>query len=287
MKIEDYFICPKCKSSLDFQTGTFACSGCRKKYPVRNGIPVFVDRDELDDHLKGQIEYFKEEIYDADYRLAPWQESYVRKFRKSFPDAEGKLFVDIGCGSGYMAVEMAKAGADVIALDLNLEGLARLKKIAEKLELHHRILIACSLADEIPLKDNVADYLASNAVIEHIPKEKKAISEFNRILRIRGGAMIAVPLSYRYLNPMLLPVNLIHDRRIGHLRRYDRKILKKKFKCWHLIKTCYTGHTSKAAKTLFNMIWPIFREKQMEIQDEKKAKNKWWASNIICLFQKP
>jgi len=66
----------------------------------------------------------------------------------------------------------------------------------------------------LPLKNNVVDYFISNAVLEHLPKESQAIEEINRITKTNSGLMMCVPLSYKYLNPLLVLINYVHDKRI-------------------------------------------------------------------------
>jgi len=138
----------------------------------------------------------------------------------------------------------------------------------------------------LPFKNNVFDYFISNAVLEHIPREKDAITEINRVCKNRAGLMVAVPLSYRFLNPFLLPINYIHDKKIGHLRRYDKKKLGNKFKGWNIQNVYYTGHTKKVIKTLINIILRIFDDLKIENEDERKSKIKLWASNICVIFRR-
>ena len=96
--------------------------------------------------------------------------------------------------------------------------------------------------------------------------------------------MITVPLSYYLLNPFFLPVNIIHDWKIGHLRRYSSKVLQKKFIQWRMINHYYTGHFIKVAKVLINSLVKVFNEEKTELIDKKKENMKWGASNIITFF---
>jgi uncharacterized protein len=34
--------CPACKSGVEFKDNKIICVSCKKKYPVRNGIPVML-----------------------------------------------------------------------------------------------------------------------------------------------------------------------------------------------------------------------------------------------------
>jgi len=63
---------------------------------------------------------------------------------------------------------------------------------------------------------------------------------------------------------------LYQDKQVGHLRRYTREMLQKRFDGWKTREVYYTGHTAKVFMTLFNIIIPIFDEQKIEAVDEKK-----------------
>ena len=42
-KLEDKFACPKCKKKISKSGKSFSCKNCKKSYPVRVGIPIFLD----------------------------------------------------------------------------------------------------------------------------------------------------------------------------------------------------------------------------------------------------
>ncbi|NQU99371.1 MAG: methyltransferase domain-containing protein [Parcubacteria group bacterium] len=285
--IFDYICCPKCKSDLMEQDNFLVCEKCDKKYKIQDGIPILVDLENLPKHLREQIRYFeKEDTSRPEYKLAEWQKSYVRRLDENFRLKTEEILIDVGTGSGYMAVEMAKRGLKVIACDLTLKELVKLKNVILKGSLENNLFLVCCSAEELPLKNNIADYFISNAVLEHLPREKDAIREVNRVCHNRARLMITVPLTYKFLNPLLIPVNLIHDKRIGHLRRYEEKTLSDKFNGWKLIKTYYTGHFSKVIKVLLNTLAKLFDDKEIERQDRKKNNKKFGATNIICFLEK-
>lgn len=57
-------------------------------------------------------------IYDALMSDIPY-ESYAEWVQTHAPASQGKKLVDIGCGTGVLSVQFAKAGYDVIGLDLS------------------------------------------------------------------------------------------------------------------------------------------------------------------------
>jgi len=286
----DYICCPVCKNDLILEEYFLICKNCNNKYEIKDDVPILIDKSKINKHFNGQINYFEREMTNTfcRYKLEEWQKRYVNRFLNNFSDVNSKLVLDCGTGSGYMAIELAKKGAEVIACDLTLLNLIKLKKAASDINLLNQITFICCSAEELPFKKGIFDYFISNAVLEHLPKEQEAIEEILRVSRNKSGLMIAVPLSYKYLNPVFLPINIIHDRRIGHLRRYDENILIKKLSSSKLIKTYYTGHSKKVFKILLNKLLgnKIFNEFKIEQDEEKNEHNKFFASNIICFFER-
>lgn len=54
-------------------------------------------------------------------------------------DLSGWKVLDIGCNAGYYSIELAKRGAEVLAIDLDLHYLRQAKWVAEQFELEHQI----------------------------------------------------------------------------------------------------------------------------------------------------
>lgn len=239
-------------------------------------------------HYKQQLTYFEKEFSAISaYKLAAWQRSYIEKIKKYLLDKDlrGKTLIDIATGSGYVAVEMAKLGMHVIACDLSPQAIKNLKRYQKELSLRNLELIVCN-AEKIPLKDNTVDYILANAILEHIPNEKEAIRGWKRILKPGGKMFITVPLKFRFIWPFLWLLNFIHDKRLGHLRRYDLETLINLFKL-KTIKIFYTGHFIKVVGVLISILLKTHRfDKQLEIIDQKKENMRYGANNIAVIFEK-
>ncbi len=279
--------CPKCKADIKKEQTNWYCFNCNFKYKDENDIPILVNLENLPRHLQGQIRYFNKESKSlVKYELSEWQKNYIGRFCKTFPLIKEKLIIDCGVGSGYMTIELAKLGANVIATDLTLQNLINLKKTAKELGLENKIMPVCCDAQSLSIKKGIADYFVSNAVLEHLPEDQKAVEEIERVCKDSAGCLITVPLKFKFVNPLFWAPLYIADRNIGHLRRYDEKKLKERFKNWRLSKTLYTGHFKKGVKIIINMIVKIFDENQIELEDKQKENKRWGASNIICFFKK-
>ena len=117
--------------------------------------------------------------------------------------------MDVGSGSGYMTVELAKLGAKIVSVDLTLKPLIRLKKISKKLGLEDKIQFACCDIQGLPFEDGIFDYYISNAVLEHVEGEQAAIDETNRVTKRNGGLMSTTdkqPVRFETLLYLLLNI---------------------------------------------------------------------------------
>ncbi len=264
------------------------CTHCSKHYPVRQGVPVLLDTDNLPEHLQGQIRYFNRaaRIYGTPQATAPWQRKYIEHLFQNLKSKKNKILVDDACGSGYVSLGAARKGMYVFACDVNLSGLVQLRKYAETLGLSDKIFPVCCRAEALPFRADSADAIVANAILEHLPNEQDAISDISRIAKKGAIAIITVPLAYYLLNPLFLLINYVHDRQIGHLRRYTKEKLKKRFHDWKTLSVTYTGHTAKVIKTLLNLIRPLFDEEEIEKEDARKSAEKVFASNISIIFLK-
>lgn len=284
-----FIVCPTCKRVFSRKTNTtLTCRFCRKSYSIDHGIPVLIDIAKLPPHLAGQVKYFTAESssYGNEYIPELWQKKFVEIFFNYFRSLKGKIVIDDACGSGYMSIEAAKRGARVIACDLNMSGLVRLNNFAKKLGLSKQIITICCSSEILPIRNGCAEGLVANAILEHLPDEEAAIKEISRVTKKGAAAMITVPIAYYLLNPIFLLMNYIHDKRIGHLRRYTIQILRQRFSGWKTKRTYYSGHTAKVVKTMINMVRPVFNEEQLERNDQKQSAKALFSSNICVLFNK-
>ncbi len=281
--------CPKCKGKIiSVGKARLRCSNCNIYYSVKHGIPVMVDLKHLPEHLRGQVSYFNAEAksYGISYTMEDWQKKYIERIFRQVDRIKGKILVDDACGSGYVTIEAAKRGVQVIACDLNLVALTRLRRLAQDLELTDRVFLVCCSSEALPIRSASADLIVANAILEHLPNEKEAIADITRISKKGAVAMITVPIAYYLLNPLFLVVNYLHDKRIGHLRRYTKESILGRFRGWKFVTLYYTGHTVKVLKTLVNQIAPIFDPRNIEQEDERRASQKLFATNVSVLLRK-
>ncbi|MBN2089561.1 class I SAM-dependent methyltransferase [candidate division KSB1 bacterium] len=145
---------------------------------------------------QGTKQFFEkaEEIrYKYHYHIPPWLDEMAQVCGK-----DGK-FLEIGCGMGTDALQMAKRGAQVTAIDLTEEGI-RLAKDRFKLY-GYRADIATGDAENLQFPDEQFDVVYSFGVLHHTPQTELTINEVHRVLKKGGHAYIMLynRLSLNYL----------------------------------------------------------------------------------------
>jgi len=101
-----------------------------------------------------------------------------------FTEMDGKTVVEVGAGAGVDAIEFARHGADVIAIEPTKNGVKTIRSHCEEAGVDVDIYQAAG--EEIPLSESVADLVYSFGVIHHIPDIEPVMEEIVRLLKPSG-----------------------------------------------------------------------------------------------------
>jgi len=137
----------------------------------------------------------------------------------------GERALDVGCGEGVFAAELARAGVEVVAIDVAEEPLRRARARHPELELR---LVDGEGPWELP--DASFDVVWAGEVIEHVADTAAWLSEVRRVLRSGGTLLLSTPAHGR-LELLRLALSrrafAAHfDPRADHLRFYARDTLR-------------------------------------------------------------
>jgi ubiquinone/menaquinone biosynthesis C-methylase UbiE len=138
--------------------------------------------------------------------------------------AAGERVLDVGCGEGWFAGELARAGASVVGVDVAEEPLRRARERDRKLDL--RLIDADG---PWPLQDASVDAVWAGETIEHVADTAGWLSEVRRVLRPGGRLLLSTPdhgrLSVLWLACSRRAFEARFDPRADHLRFYTRPAL--------------------------------------------------------------
>jgi SAM-dependent methyltransferase len=244
--------CPACSAPIEVGTGAAVCEAAGHTFPVVEGIPVLIGDETLaaEPQYQGQRAYFDAEFARyGEYRLESWRVGYLDRLAAARAlGGDGAPLVDVGVGgSGYTVIEAARAGRPAVGCDLSLEGLRAAKRFAEAEGVADRVLFVCCSAEALPFESAAFDVGLAIAVLEHVPDDAAALDELARVLRPGARAWLTVPHELRSFSPLLWLPNVVHDRRLGHLRRYGARQLVEACRRRGLEPTDvqFTGHWAK------------------------------------------
>jgi SAM-dependent methyltransferase len=253
--LESLLRCPDC--GADVTLGDVAlCATGEHRYPVVDGIPVFIDEDVVaaDPQYAGQRAYFDAEFRDyGRYSLENWRVGYLDRLRAAHVLEGPAPMVDVGVGgSGYTVIEAARAGRPAIGCDLSLQALLAARGFARTEGVDDRTLWVCCSAEKLPLASGTVGSAVAIAVLEHVPDDRAALQELARVLRPGGRAWVTVPHGLRHIFPLFRGANRRHDRRMGHLRRYEAETLVDAARVVGLepLEIQFTGHAIKVLQII-------------------------------------
>jgi ubiquinone/menaquinone biosynthesis C-methylase UbiE len=148
----------------------------------------------------GSLDFFEEAEYvryKYHYHIPPLLDTIACNCQPN-----GK-YLEIGCGMGTDALQIARKGISVTAIDLTDEGINLAKKRFDLYNCKADLRVAD--AENLPFDDATFDCVYSFGVLHHTPDTQKAINEIHRVLKPSGIAYIMLynKLSLNYVAHLL------------------------------------------------------------------------------------
>lgn len=115
----------------------------------------------------------------------------LNKLGLDISDFKNKKVMDAGCGTGELALFMARSGALVEGIDISDGSLEYARRKAQEAQVSNLIFTKRSLFDgEFPPEHY--DYIVSHMVLHHTEDAKKSFSNISKALKPGGGIFIRV-----------------------------------------------------------------------------------------------
>jgi ubiquinone/menaquinone biosynthesis C-methylase UbiE len=102
----------------------------------------------------------------------------------------GELAADIGAGTGFITEGLIQNGMRVIVIDQSEEMIREMQK---KFQDNSKIDYRQGNAENLPVEDEIVDYVFANMYLHHVESPSVAINEMVRILK-PGGKLIITDL---------------------------------------------------------------------------------------------
>jgi SAM-dependent methyltransferase len=206
------------------------CPECQAEAKMKDGIACF--------SAQGMGEEYSEFFQ----KVQPVEETYfwyrgrrdiIAYFMKRYLPARGR-YLEIGCGTGFVAELFAKRGYEVLAGDSDRQALEFAQRRLGKEAL-------CFLdIYQIPFREYF-DVIGAYDVLEHVADDARALSQIFTALKPGGYVLLTVP-QHKFLWSTF-------DEHVHHERRYDRKELPRKMRA--------AGFTIRRTTSFATLLLPL------------------------------
>jgi ubiquinone/menaquinone biosynthesis C-methylase UbiE/uncharacterized protein YbaR (Trm112 family) len=212
-RLLEFLQCPKCHGSLNLTsekiegneiiTGSLQCSNCQVIFPIKNGIPRFIDAGNYGSSFGYQWNKFKVEQLDSYngtdisakriYSETGWSKEWLK----------GKLVLDVGCGAGRFIDVISQNDCEIIGVDIS----SAVDAARDNLNGRKNVHLVQASAYELPFRQNIFDGCYCIGVIQHTPKPADTLVSFFDVLK--EGGKLAVTIYERRLWTLLYPKYVI------------------------------------------------------------------------------
>lgn len=111
-------------------------------------------------------------------------------------DLAGLTALDVGCSAGFIADELAAAGAITTGVDIDEPGLARAR---ERFGDHVDFRLA--RGEDLPLADESVDVVVLNHIYEHVVDPASVLADIHRVLRPGGALYLGLGHRWQVIEP--------------------------------------------------------------------------------------
>jgi SAM-dependent methyltransferase len=198
-----YFACPACSGDLVLSsqqsttivTGELKCSSCARVYPVRGGIPRFVEEEQYTDTFGRQWNRWDRTQHDSINGTSIYRDRMLRYTGWTPESMKGKVVIDAGCGAGAYVDVAERHATAVLGFDLSSAIEAAYRLHGKRPNVH----LAQADIFRPPFKPGIADRLYCFGVVQHTPDPERAFRSL--IPLVRPGGEMAVWVYRRWAVP--------------------------------------------------------------------------------------
>jgi SAM-dependent methyltransferase len=200
--VESILASPEDGSPLSFQRDaagqpTGLTDGKGRVWPLVDGVVDFVGSDNYASNFGDQWSKFPKLQLDSFNGSTISHDRFWGATQISPTDLEGKVVLDVGCGTGRFAEIALEAGAYVIALDYSKAA----QVAAANLRRHARFFCVQANVYHLPFRPNSFDLVYCLGVLQHTPDVEKAFKSLVPVAK--PGGRICVDYYWRRLRSVL------------------------------------------------------------------------------------
>lgn len=152
--------------------------------------------------------------------LKEFNPSRITRTIELIPD-KGHKILDIGCANGVLSELFKKKGNSVVGIEIN-------EKLAEEARKRIDKVLVSDIAERWPVLSSNFDVIVMSAILEHIFDYHHLLNEANRVLKVHGQLVIAIPNSVNLYDRLrfLFGKQPIWYEDYGHIRLWTKPFLR-------------------------------------------------------------
>lgn len=190
--------CPECRSPLaleaerreadEISAGTLQCTACLRTYPIRNGIPRFVEGDAYASSFSLQWQRFRQVQLDSLRKSDETRRRFKAMTGITDDELAGRRVLEVGCGPGKFIETVVDMGAEAFGVDISFAIDAARDNFGTRPDIH---LIQADVF-KLPFVDGAFDLVFSLGVLHHTPDCRAAFEQLPRLAAPGGCVAIWV-----------------------------------------------------------------------------------------------
>lgn len=166
----------------DIETGELTTADGSETYPIRAFVPRFVPKENYAETFGFQWNRFRTTQLDSTSGTSISRDRFYSFSGWSPSELEGKLVLDVGCGTGRFAEIALAAGAKVVAVDFSSAVDACRANFAGNPRLH----VVQADIHSLPFEPAAFDFVYCFGVLQHTPEPARAFASLPDML-VPGG----------------------------------------------------------------------------------------------------
>jgi ubiquinone/menaquinone biosynthesis C-methylase UbiE len=161
------------------------CSGCEREYPIIDGVPRFVPRENYASGFGVEWTKHARTQYDSYSGLKVSEQRFFGQTH--WPrNQTGEVILEVGSGSGRFTEQAANTGATVVSLDYSYAVDANYASNG----MRRNVLIVQADVFTMPFRSGTFDRLFCFGMLQHTPSPVRAFGALPRVLK-PGGLLCA------------------------------------------------------------------------------------------------
>ena len=176
-----HLACPACRQPLNKTSNELTCTTCSRTFPILNGIPRFVPKENYAESFGLQWNRFASTQIDSKVGTDRSETRFSEETLWDKNTLNGKLVLDAGCGSGRFSEIALKFGSALIAVDFS----SAVEAAQQNLSAPTKLILQGDLAS-LPIPNETFDYIYCIGVLQHTSEPGQITKELLRCLKVGG-----------------------------------------------------------------------------------------------------